>query len=640
MRVKRNDIRTRLPDIIASAMDAIVSVDEEQRIIVFNSAAEKIFGYRAAGVIGKPLELLIPERFRAQHREHIRRFGATGEINRKMGQLGEIVGLRADGEEILLEAAISQAGSSPHKIFTAFLRDASERKRAELAVLPRELRIEGVIASMAEGIVSIDETLRIVLFNPAAEQMFGRSPEEMNGQPLSALVPERFRAQHEDHIRRFTATGQTNRAMGRYGLIYGLRANGEEFPIEATISQTGASPNKLLTVILRDITERRRAEAERKRLLDVLEASLNEIYIFDPDTLRFWYVNQGALRNLGYSADAIRAMTPLDLKPEFNAASFRELVAPLLRGEHEVTVFQTNHRRADGTLYPVEVHLQLVGQETQRAFLAVIFDITERRQTEQALRDYTGQLRQLSLRMFETEENERRRLARELHDRIGQNVTALSLNLNMMRGELPEDYRHKVKTRLDDCESLLYQTAQLVRNVLVDLRPPGLDDLGLVAALREHAREVAGRTGVSAAVIGGEIVPRLPPAAEITLFRIVQEALNNIAKHARATEVTVTLEAGPDTVGLTVADNGCGFDTTARLVQPASNLGMVSMRERAESIGARLHLESAPGKGTRVIVEVPRANHNVSSPPHAPGIEPARDLGTWSPAKNNRKDEQ
>jgi len=478
------DRNSRVADIIASATDAIVAVDEEQRIIVFNGAAEKMFGYRAAGVIGKPLELLIPERFRAQHREHIRHFGATSETGRRMGQLGEIVGLRADGEELLLETSISQTGSSPHKIFTAFLRDISERRRAELAVLPRELRIEGVIASMAEGIVSIDETLCIVLFNPAAEQMFGRSREEMNGQPLSALIPERFRERHEEHIRTFAATGQTNRAMGRYGPIYGLRANGEEFPMEATISQTGAGHNRLFTVILRDISERLRVE--------------------------------------------------------------------------------------------------------------------------QALRDYTEQLRRLSRQLFETEEAERRRLARELHDRIGQNVTALNLNLNMVRGELPADTLQKVGAQLEDCETLLYSTGQLVRDVMADLRPPGLDQLGLVAALTEHARQVAARGGFSATVSGTELAPRLPAEAEIMLFRIVQEALMNVTKHARATEATIALEAAPDKAILTISDNGCGFDAAAKLSRASTSLGMVSMRERAESIGGRLRVESAPGRGTRVIVEAPR----------------------------------
>lgn len=493
--------KARLAEIIASAADAIVSTDQEQRIIVFNSAAEKLFGYRAAGVIGKPLDLLIPERFGAQHREHIRRFGVTGEIHRSLGQLGEIVGLRADGEEILLDATISQAGSSPHKIFTAFLRDVTERRRAELAMRAREFRIEGVIASLAEGIVSIDETLRIVLVNPAAEHMFGRSLKEMFGQPLSTLIPERFRAQHDEHIRRFAATGQTNRAMGKYGLIYGLRAGGEEFPIEATISQSGASGNKLLTVILRDITERRRME--------------------------------------------------------------------------------------------------------------------------RALRDDADLLRRLSRRLFEAEEMQRRRLARELHDRIGQNVTALSLNLNMVRSELPEDCRQKVKTRLDDCETLLFSTGKLVRDVMADLRPPGLDELGLVAALTEHARQVAGRGGISVTVNGTEVSPRLPPATEITLFRIAQEALINVAKHAQATAATLTLESRPAALVLIIADNGRGFDTTLRSAQPLPSLGMVSMRERAESIGARLSFESAPGHGTRVIVEAPRAPPDAADRPHLPGIEPA-----------------
>jgi PAS domain S-box-containing protein len=118
--------------------------------------------------------------------------------------------------------------------------------------------------------------MHIVLFNPAAEQMFGRSREAMTGEPLGALIPERFRAHHDEHTRRFAATGQTSRAMGKYGLIYGLRASGEEFPIEATISQAGASPNKLLTVILRDVTERRRAEEAIRRLNDELEQRVEQ----------------------------------------------------------------------------------------------------------------------------------------------------------------------------------------------------------------------------------------------------------------------------------------------------------------------------------------------------------------------------
>jgi len=364
-----------------------------------------------------------------------------------------------------------------------FNRALDAQTEGERLMRESEARLSGIVESVTEGIISVDERQRIVLFNHGAELIFGRSAAAMIGEPLDLLIPERFRARHAQHVRKFAATGQTNRAMGRYGLIYGLRANGEEFPVEATVSQSGTSPNMLLTVILRDITERMR--------------------------------------------------------------------------------------------------------------------------TEQALRDYAEQLRQLSRRLFEVEESERRRLARELHDRIGQNVTALSLNLNVVRGELPADALQKVHAHLGDCETLLFSTAQLVRDVMADLRPPGLDALGLLAALTEHARQVAGRSRLSVTVTGTELAPRLAPTTEIMLFRIAQEALVNVAKHARASEVTVALESGPATVLMTIADNGRGFDATARLVQPTS--GMVSMRERAESIGGRLRVESAPGEGTRVIVEVPHS---------------------------------
>jgi PAS domain S-box-containing protein len=135
-----------------------------------------------------------------------------------------------------------------------------------------------------------------------------------------------------------------------------------------------------------DITDRKRAEAEQTKLLDIVEASLNEIYVFDADTLHFQHVNAGALNNLGYTSEKMQTMTPIDLKPEFDEAFFRATIAPLLRHEQEKLVFQTVHQRADGSHYPVEVHLQLIERNQERVFLAVILDISERKQTEEVLR--------------------------------------------------------------------------------------------------------------------------------------------------------------------------------------------------------------------------------------------------------------
>ena len=257
--------------------------------------------------------------------------------------------------------------------------------------------------------------------------------------------------------------------------------------------------------------------------------------------------------------------------------------------------------RDSGSIHWVSVNsAALFADDSPRpyAVLTTFFDITGLKRAEQALRAHAGQLRHLSHRLFEVEENERRRLSRELHDRIGANLAALSLNLKLVRNEW-----QKSSARLDDSEKLLDSTAQLVRDVLSDMRPPGLDELGLLAALREHAEQVAGRSGLALEVSGTEPRPRLPPATEIALFRVAQEALTNIVKHARASAVTIALRPEPGLVTLSVADDGAGFDGQAGAM--AGGMGMASMRERAEAVGARSRIESAPGRGTRVIVEVP-----------------------------------
>jgi PAS domain S-box-containing protein len=260
------DTMRRLEGIVASAMDGIITVDDQQRIILFNPAAERMFGLPAAEALGQPILRFIPERYRLTHAAHIRRFVETGVTSRQMGSLGAIGGLRASGEEFPIEASISQVEVGGERLATVILRDITERKAAEDALEESRRRMEGIVESAMDALITVDGNQRIVLFNPAAERMFGVSIQDALGAPIERFIPERFRSGHAEHIRRFKDVGVTNRRMGALGAISGLRSNGEEFPIEASISQVEIGGERLATVILRDITERKANEDSRHLL--------------------------------------------------------------------------------------------------------------------------------------------------------------------------------------------------------------------------------------------------------------------------------------------------------------------------------------------------------------------------------------
>ena len=263
----------------------------------------------------------------------------------------------------------------------------SMHRQAKEGLQAIELQLAAVIHSAMDAIITIDEEQHIVLFNAAAENMFGCSAKEVLGQSIDRFIPERYRHTHPKHIKTFGDTHVTNRRMGDLGAISGKRSNGEEFPLEASISHIKTVGKHLFTVILRDITERKHAEERISRLGRVLDQSLNEIFLFDADTLQFTQVNRGGQENLGYSMNELRNMTPLDLNPEFTAESFQHLLHPLRTGKEKTVEFRTVHRRKNGTLYPIEGHLQLMGHETSNIFVAIILDLTDRVKAEQALQE-------------------------------------------------------------------------------------------------------------------------------------------------------------------------------------------------------------------------------------------------------------
>jgi signal transduction histidine kinase len=247
------------------------------------------------------------------------------------------------------------------------------------------------------------------------------------------------------------------------------------------------------------------------------------------------------------------------------------------------------------------------------AFAALLLRmLAAQHHAERAMRQHTHRLQELSRQLLSIKEQERRSLGRELHDRIGGNLNALLLNLEVLRQNLPGDPAPALTRQLGDSENLVRETLSNVRHILAELRPTALDELGLRAALEHHARAMEGRANLAVAVNGEEPSPRLLPAVEISLFRIAQEALNNAVRHAHASHVTLELRVEEGEVILEIADDGAGFRDGAVATIPGSGLGMVTMRERAEALGGSLEVKSST-RGTVIRVRIP-ATDDLPSP--------------------------
>ena len=248
--------------------------------------------------------------------------------------------------------------------------------------------------------------------------------------------------------------------------------------------------------------------------------------------------------------------------------------------------------------------------------LAIGQDVTDRRRFEhernqlfEAVSKQREQLRALTQQLAKAQEVERKALTRELHDQVGQNLTALDLNLNIVQTQLSSNstiVKDTIQKRIKDSLEIVSQTGDRIRDVMANLRPQILDDYGLVAALRWYCQMFASRVNFEIKVEAKELTPRLPAPIEDSLFRIVQEALTNVAKHAQPNLATVGINSYNDVICLSINDDGQGFDVAAQ-ANPAEkqHWGLITMAERAAAVGGHCRVESQPGIGTRVTVEVP-----------------------------------
>ncbi|PKN36006.1 MAG: hypothetical protein CVU61_00455 [Deltaproteobacteria bacterium HGW-Deltaproteobacteria-19] len=356
--------------------------------------------------------------------------------------------------------------------------------------------------------------------------------------------------------------------------------------------------------------ERGRAEAARReseeKYRTLIESTGDLIFIVNEKGI-YTYVNPQFERATGYSVrDLIGQPFTFLVAPEHIESTIRRFRKGI-RGEYTLP-YDAHLVHRNGEKIPVEFLVTTQYDATGRAVgrFGIGRDITERKRAEEILRQQSRQLRILSARLTEAEESERKRIARELHDQVGQNLTVVGINLSIVRSKLPAEEMKMLRARLEDSMVLVEEITEFTRGLMSDLRPPDMDILGLVASIGWFAERFSMRTGVDVVVEGEEIQPRPNPDVENNVFRIAQEVLNNVAKHARARRVGIRIEACDAILRVVITDDGIGFDPSrVRRMEEQGGWGIMTMTERAESIGGRFVLESEPGKGTCVTLEVP-----------------------------------
>lgn len=367
--------------VLSIASDAIVVIGPDHCIKIFNYGAEELFGYSAEEVLGRPITILMPDRFVAGHGGQVMSYGHSPDQPRLMGERSEICGLKKDGSEFAAEASISKLQTSEGLVFTAVLRDISERKAEEALLRDSRDKFRSLIKAFQFGVI-VHQNGKLVFANPVGAAMHGYNVEEVTGAKITDFIAP---ADLPMVLERAASRLEGETVPDRYE-YNAQRKDGTTFPVEISAQTIDWYGSPAILSAITDITDQKRAEAAESRLGRIIEQSLNEVYIIDANTLRFLQVNHGARTNLGYTMDELRDLTPADLLPEYTVELFDDTINLLRSEARDKLIFKANNSRKDGSTYDIEAHVQFMKNEDPPVFVAIAQDITKQNKTEEDLR--------------------------------------------------------------------------------------------------------------------------------------------------------------------------------------------------------------------------------------------------------------
>jgi PAS domain S-box-containing protein len=627
--------------LMLTANDAIITVDQEGKIHYWNHAAEKCFGYSAKEIIGKPCTCIIPEKYAAAHREGFARVVQTG-ISGLAGRQIEVEGLMKNGDTVPVELSISKWEADDAVFVTGIVRDITGRKRMESALLESEDLFRSIFETSPDPVnLNRLEDGKFVLVNKKFLELTGFERTEVIGRTAVEIQIWNDLRKRDQFFSQLLEQRQINAFEAEF-----RRRDGKILTALISAKLLSYQGKQHVLAVNHDITELKNAERElvaahaalekryevsTEKLKEsevkysaLVEALLTGVYMCEDEKIVF--VNKQFVDMFGYERDEILAMNITDLiSPEDKDYlwSMCEITAP---GDTVEGGYEIRGVRKNGDIIYLLGRSTVIEFNGRRAVLGNVADISKRKVAEKKRQKSEEDLRLLSAQLFSTEERERKRIARDIHDSLGQALSAIKFSVESSLLLINAHSFSSARQALEKIIPLTRQSIDEVRRIISDLRPSTLDDLGLVATISWFCREFESIfTGIH---IDKDIRVEeedIPKSLKTVIYRILQEALNNAAKHSNAESVHLQLAKIDTNLELVVEDKGVGFDVDAVTARNGARrgMGLASMKERTLLSGGIINIVSVPGEGTRVHIfwplKAPAAGHVPTGDRRNPG---------------------
>lgn len=617
-------------DILSDAIpEGIVVVNVDQKIVSLNSFAREMFGYESDELIGKSIEVLIPHPFQKSHQLYVSNYLASS-MKRRMAEDRNLSGLRKNGEKFPVEVVLNPLTLGDKNYILALVVDISERQEIEESQKIRTAALEAAF----NGILITDAQQKdnpVVYCNPTFEKITGYSSEEVLG------TNPRFLHNHgedQDQVEKMTHAIKNGEKCRVH--VRNYKKDGTLFWNEVSITPIKDFKGKIThwVGIQNDITERKTQEEQISHLAQIFEDSLNEIYVSDAETLRIVNVNKGALKKIGYTLEECLKLTPVDLKPEFTEAKFRELIAPVIRDKSKKIDFETIHLRKDGSTYPVEVHMQGSTIGDRDMLIAIVLDISDKRNYTQKL-ERTVEKRTEELKEALEAEKELNELKTKFLSMVSHEfktpLSGILTSATLVGKYIHTDQQDKRDKHLKTIASGVHQLTNILNDFL------SLERL-------EKGKEVYRLTEFSLSKLLNEVVynanmmlkigQKINYPQNVDDIEIVQDekilslALSNLLYNSikyspenttidfevQMTDQKIIFEIKDQGVGIPAKDQKHIFERYFRaenvILTQGTGIGLNIVKAHLENLGGTIYFESKENKGSIFTVEIPVSEPN------------------------------